>query len=109
MLQLAPAANVAPQAFAPVEIAKSSKFTPPMPGTMPVTTLLPVLVKTAASAAEVVCAVVVEKANKEVNVTELAGCAPIPRRVAVCGDPVALSATESAAEKPVTEDGVNVT
>jgi hypothetical protein len=33
----------------------------------------------------------------------------MPRRVAVCGAPVALSATESTAEKPVTEDGVKVT
>jgi hypothetical protein len=32
----------------------------------------------------------------------------VPRRVEVCGEPVALSATESVAEKPVASDGVKV-
>jgi hypothetical protein len=34
---------------------------------------------------------------------------PVPVRLAVCGDPDALSATESVAEKLVGEAGVNVT
>jgi hypothetical protein len=80
-----------------------------MLGTRLVTVLLPVFVKIAASAAEVVCVVVVGKASNGVNVTELAGCVPVPSRVAVCGAPVALSATERDAEKPVTPEGVKVT
>jgi hypothetical protein len=34
---------------------------------------------------------------------------PVPVSVTVCGDPEALSATESVAEKLVTDAGVNVT
>jgi len=34
---------------------------------------------------------------------------PVPVSVAVCGEPVALSATESVAEKLATEAGVKVT
>jgi hypothetical protein len=34
---------------------------------------------------------------------------PVPVRLAVCGDPAALSATESVAEKVVADAGVKVT
>jgi hypothetical protein len=34
---------------------------------------------------------------------------PVPVRLAVCGDPVALSPTESVAAKLAAEAGVNVT
>ena len=37
------------------------------------------------------------------------GAVPVPVSVTVCGDPVALSATESMAEKLAAEAGVNVT
>lgn len=37
-----------------------------------------------------------------------AGAVPVPVRDAVCGDPAALSATESVPEKLVAEAGVNV-
>ena len=60
-MQLAPAARDAPQALVPVVMAKSSGFPPPMLGTMPVTVLLPVLVSTAANAADVVFTVVFGK------------------------------------------------
>ena len=62
----------------------------------------------AAIAVAVECAGVIGKASNGVNETEFGGAIPMPRRVVVCGEPVALSATESAAEKPVTEDGVKV-
>jgi len=39
---------------------------------------------------------------------ELAGAIPVPTRVVVWGEPVALSATERAAEKPLTPVGVKV-
>jgi hypothetical protein len=38
-----------------------------------------------------------------------AGAIPVPVRVAVCGDPAALSATDNVAEKLVAEAGVKVT
>jgi len=60
-------------------MAKSSGLGPPMLGAMPVTVLLPVLVSVAASAAEVVCAVVLGNVRIEVNETELAGAIPVPR------------------------------
>jgi len=58
-------------------------------------------------AAEVVPAVVLGKASD--GVSEAAGAVPVPVRDDVCGEPVALSATESVAEKLVAETGVKVT
>ena len=66
------------------------------------------MVSVAANAAEVVCAVVFGKVSTEVNATELGDAMPVPRRVDVCGEPAALSATDSVAEKPLTVDGVKV-
>ena len=37
------------------------------------------------------------------------GGMPVPVRLAVCGEPVALSATDNVAEKLAAEAGVNVT
>jgi hypothetical protein len=56
---------------------------------------------------EVVPAVVLGKDSDAVN--EATGAVPVPVRDEVCGEPVALSATESVAEKLVAEAGVNVT
>jgi hypothetical protein len=62
----------------------------------------------ATSAAAVVFTVVLGKIRIGVSETELAGGIPVPTSVVVCGEPVALSATESAAEKPNAPDGVKV-
>jgi len=107
MEQVAFAASVAPQAFAPEKIAKSLGLVPVMVGTMLLRTAVPVLDSVAASAAEVVPAGVFENGSDAVN--EAAGAVPVPVSDAVCGEPVALSATESVAEKLVAEAGVNVT
>jgi hypothetical protein len=80
-----------------------------MLGTMLVKAAPLLFVSVAANGAEVVCAEEAGKLRSGVNETVLAGSVPMPRRVAFCGEPAALSATESTAEKPVAEDGVNVT
>jgi hypothetical protein len=106
MEQLDPAASVAPQAFAPVEIAKSLGFAPVMLGTMLFRTAVPVLDNVAASAAEVVPVGVFGSCSDAVN--EATAAVPVPVRDEVCGEPVALSATDNVAEKLVAEAGVNV-
>jgi hypothetical protein len=68
---------------------------------------LPVFDSVAAIAAEVVPVAVLGKASD--GVSEATGATPVPVKVAVCGDPEALSATDSVAEKLVAEAGVNVT
>ena len=107
MEQLDPAASVAPQALAPVEIAKSLGFAPVMVGTMLFNAPLPVLDSVAAIAADVVPLGVFGKASDAVS--EAADAVPVPVRDAVCGDPAALSATDRVAEKLVAEAGVKVT
>jgi hypothetical protein len=107
MEQLDPAASVAPQAFAPVEMAKSPGFAPVIVGTMLFSEAVPVFDSVAASAAEVVPVGVFGKVTGELR--EAAAAVPVPVRDEVCGDPVALSATESVAEKLVAEAGVKVT
>jgi len=67
MEQLDPAANVAPQALAPVEIAKSLGLVPVMLGTMLFSAPLPVLDSVAASAAEVVPLGGMGKATEELS------------------------------------------
>jgi hypothetical protein len=106
-MQLEPAASVDPQAFAPVESAKSLGFAPVMVGTMLFSVAVPVFDKVAAIADEVVPTVVLGKLIDELK--EAAGAVPVPVRVAVCGDPLALSATESVAVKLDAEAGVKVT
>ena len=64
-----PAARVEPQAFTPVEIAKSLGLAPVMLGTMLFNVVLPVLESVAAIAAEVVPAGVFGKESDEVKVT----------------------------------------
>ena len=107
MEQLDPAASVAPQAFAPVEIAKSLGLAPVIVGTMLVRAPPPELDRVAARADEVVPVGVLGKAIGELS--EAAAAVPVPVRDEVWGDPVALSATESVAEKAVAEAGVKVT
>ena len=68
---------------------------------------VPVLESVAAIAAEVVLTTVLGKAND--GVKDATGAMPVPVRLAVCGDPVALSATDNVAEKLAAEAGVNVT
>jgi hypothetical protein len=106
MEQLEPAASVAPQALAPVETAKSLGLVPVMAGTMLFSVAVPVFDSVAASAAEVVPAGVFGKATGELK--EAAAAVPVPVRDEVCGDPVALSATDNVAEKLVAEVGVKV-
>ena len=101
------AARVAPQAFAPVAMAKSLGLAPVMVGTMLFSVALPVFERVAASAAEVAPLSVLGKASEEVSVAP--GAVPVPVRVEVWGEPEALSATESKAEKLAAEAGVKVT
>jgi hypothetical protein len=107
MKQLEPAANVAPQAFAPVVNAKSLGLAPVRLATMLFNGAVPVFDSVAANAAEVVPVTVFGKASD--GVSEATGAVPVPVKLAVCGDPEALSATDSVAEKAVAEAGVNVT
>jgi hypothetical protein len=107
MEQVDPAASVAPQAFAPVEIAKSLGLVPVMVGTMLLRAAVPVLDRVAVIADEVVLAGVLGNGSDEVN--EAAGAIPVPVRDEVCGEPVALSATDRVAVKLVAEAGVKVT
>jgi len=107
MEQDEPAASVEPQALTPVEIAKSLGLAPVIVGTMLFSVPVPVLESVAARAEEVVPVGVFGKASDAVS--EAAGAVPVPVRADVCGDPVALSATESVAEKLVAEAGVKVT
>ena len=95
------------QALAPVVIAKSLGLAPVMLGTMLFSAPLPVFESVAASAAEVVPDGVFGKLSA--GASEATGAVPVPLSVAVCGDPEALSATESVAEKLVAEAGVKVT
>jgi hypothetical protein len=68
---------------------------------------VPVFDSVAAIAAEVVPVAVFGKASAAVS--EATGAVPVPVRLAVCGDPEALSATDSVAEKLAADAGVNVT
>src|ERR1700691_3172895 len=106
MEQLDPAASVEPQALAPVESAKSLGFVPVMLGTMLFSVAVPVFESVAASADEVVPVGVLGKATGELS--EAPGAVPVPVRVEVCGDPLALSATESVAVKLEAEAGAKV-
>jgi hypothetical protein len=93
--------------LAPVLIAKSLGLVPVMLGTMLLSGALPVFDSVAAIADEVVPTVVPGKLSE--GLREAAGAVPVPVRVAVCGDPVALSATDNVAEKLVADAGVKVT
>lgn len=110
MEQLAPAASELPQALLPVTTAKSVGFAPVMVTPLIASAALPVLLSVAESAAEVTPTVVLGKAAGAVSEAMGAATAvPVPVRAAVCGEPVALSATEIVAVKLVAEAGVKVT
>ena len=66
-MQLEPAASVAPQAFVPVESAKSLGLVPVMVGTMLFSVAVPVFDNVAASADEVVPLSVLGKEMEEVK------------------------------------------
>ena len=93
--------------MAPVAIAKSPGLVPIMLGTMLSSAPLPVFDSVAASAGEVVPDAVFGKLSA--GLSEAAGAVPVPVIDTVCGEPVALSATESVAEKLAAEAGVKVT
>jgi hypothetical protein len=104
----APAASDSPQV---VVSAKSVAFVPPIVIPEIVSAALPVFDSVT------VCALAVPPVTSfpklivlgESATTGTAGAVPDPLSVAVCGDPVALSATETVAAKLATEPGVNVT
>ena len=68
---------------------------------------VPVFDSVAASAAEVVPASVLGKLSA--GLSEAAEAVPVPLSDTVCGEPDALSDTESVAEKLAAEAGVKVT
>ena len=78
-----------------------------MLGTMLFSVPLPVLDNVAASADEVVPTAVFGKLSA--GLSEAAGAVPVPLSDTVCGEPEALSATESVAEKLDADAGVKVT
>jgi hypothetical protein len=78
-----------------------------MLATMLLSVAPPVFESVAAIAADVVPERVLGKLSAGVSDTTAA--MPVPVKLAVCGEPVALSATDSVAEKLVAEVGVNVT
>jgi hypothetical protein len=93
--------------LAPVVSAKSLGLAPVMLGTMLFRAAVPVFDSVAASADEVVPVNVLGKDSA--GLSEATGAVPVPDRATVCGEPEALSATESVAEKLVAEAGVKVT
>jgi hypothetical protein len=107
MEQLDPAASVAPQALAPVAIAKSPELVPAMLATMLFSGAVPVFDSVAVIAGEV--APVSVFGNASAGLSEAIGAGPVPLNAAVCGEPDALSATESVAEKLAAEAGVKMT
>ena len=78
-----------------------------MLGTMLFNVPLPVFDNVAASAVEVVPTAVFGKLSAGLN--EAPGAVPVPVSDTDCGEPEALSATESVAEKLAAEAGVKVT
>jgi len=106
MEHVANAVSVLPQVLA--EIAKSDGFVPVMVMPLMFSVALPVLVRMVEIAVAVAATVVLGK-GIVVTESEAPGAVPVPVSVAVCGEPVALSATLSDAEKLVAEAGVKVT
>ena len=78
-----------------------------MLGTMLFRVAVPVFESVAASADEVVPTAVFGKLSA--GLSEATGAVPVPVSDTVCGEPEALSATESVAEKLDAEAGVKVT
>jgi len=100
------AASVVPQLF--VEIAKSVGFVPPSVTLLIVSGAPPVFESVMFCAVAVVPTGVLTKGTVDGEMPAI-GTVPVPVNVVVCGDPVALSATESVAEKLVADAGVKVT
>ena len=93
-MHVALAASVVPQAFVPVVTAKSAGFVPPIAMLLMVSVALPVLLRVAASAEDVVSTVVPGKGREPVSeATGAAAVTPVPVRLDdwVVGD--ALSVT----------------
>ena len=93
--------------MAPVVSAKSLGLAPVMLGTMLFSGALPVLDSVAPSADEVVPVSVLGKLSA--GLSEATGAVPVPVSTTDCGEPEALSATESEAAKLAAEAGVKVT
>src|ERR1700685_3587952 len=107
MVQLAPAANELPQVLVSANVLEPA---PPM--VMPVieSAALPVFISVAFCEVLVVPAVELNVSVPGVSeATGAAAAVPVPLSVVVCGEPVALSATDRVAEKLVTDEGLNVT
>jgi hypothetical protein len=110
MEQLELAGNDVPQAFEPVVIAKSPGLVPVMVMPVMVSAALPLLASAATWAPLAVPTVEVNVSTGGVSVAAGAVAAvPVPLKLVVCGEPDALSATESVAAKLVADAGVNVT
>ena len=93
-MHVALAASVVPQAFVPVVTAKSAGFVPPIAMLLMVSVALPVLLRVAASAEDVVSTVVPGKARDPVNeATGAAAGTPVPLRLDCCVVGDALSVT----------------
>ena len=107
MEQLAPAASVAPQVLV---WANSDGFVPVTVIPLMFSTALPVFLSVATCAVAVVpdCAVKLSEVGVMVAMGA-GGAVPMPLRITVCGDPVALSAIERMAVKAATDAGVKVT
>jgi hypothetical protein len=111
MRQEDPAASDVPQALVPVVMAKSLGLAPAIEMATPVSAALPVFESMNEAGLLVVPVVWLVKVYVlGVSVATGTGTAvPAPESVAVCGEPDALSATDSVALKVVAEAGVNVT
>jgi hypothetical protein len=111
MLQVAPAAKELPHALLPVVVAKSVGFVPAIVIPTIVNAALPLFVRVTVVGALVVPLVWPAKATEVgASVTTGAGAAvPVPVNDALCGEPVALSATSTIALKVAAVAGVNVT
>jgi hypothetical protein len=105
IVQVAVTASVIPQVLA--EIVKSVGFVPVSVMLLMVSGALPELVRTVDIAVAVLLTGVLGKASV-VGESEATGAIPVPLSVTVCGEPVALSATEIAAVKLAAERGVKV-
>jgi hypothetical protein len=105
MLQLAFTASVVPQVL--LLNAKLEALVPVSDAPMPVSDAVPVLVSVTLCAAVVVLSVPSVKVSAEAD-SDATGAA-VPDRVTVCGDPLALSAMFSVAEKLPAPDGEKVT
>jgi len=105
MVQLLPAARVAPQV---VVSAKLAALAPPKTMLPRFNVALPVLVSVTLEAALVVATLVVAKLML-VAESDAAGASPVPLNATVCGEPVALSLMERAADSEPLETGVKMT